>query len=28
VMALGVNAQEFSHSGYVYDGNEIGVQNI
>ena len=28
VTTLGLNAQEFSHSGYVYDGNEIGVQNI
>jgi hypothetical protein len=25
---LGSLSQEFSHSGYVYDGNEVGVQNI
>ncbi len=26
--SLGLNAQEFSHSGIIYDGNEVGVQNI
>lgn len=28
VITLGLNGQEFSHSGYIYDGNEVGVQNI
>lgn len=27
-ITLGLYSQEFSHSGYVYDGNEVGIQNI
>jgi hypothetical protein len=28
VITLGSNAQEFSHSGIIYDGNEVGIQNL
>lgn len=27
-ITLGLYSQEFSHSGFVYDGSEVGVQNI